>query len=172
MFEEKLTEKISQWFLNQKVKHIPYDPTHPESTKLQHQGIDILLQSKTATIKVKTRDKKYYLQGILIEIISNKENQTPGWFYTSQADLIAYVWTNQHKTNLMPIGYLIILQHPTLRDWFKEHNEQYPMFQTKSKDNSHIWTTLFKVIPKKDFPPNTIIEFNPTLPIITTQTRL
>jgi len=162
-FEEKLKERLSRFLFLQKAKKIPYDSENPVAIKQQKQGVDILIESEKATFDVKVRDFRYYKRGILIETVSIKELQKLGWFYTSKANAVAYVWWNRQKTNLMSEGFLLLLQDKRLREWFEANKDNYQTLETHSKENEKLWTTCFKIIPIKDFPTNTLIPFNSTL---------
>jgi hypothetical protein len=125
----------------------------------QRNGIDITVKLKKATYDVKFRDRRYYLRGLLIETISVVEKNVPGWFYTSKADAVVYLWWNEAKTDLMPIGYYIYIQNKKLREWFEENKLNYKPQRSKTKWDDGLYHTEFYVIPIKDFPKGTIREF-------------
>jgi len=171
-FEEKLKQRLSRFLFLQKAKKIPYNIEDATTVEQQKDGIDILIESEKATFDVKVRDCQYYKRGILIETMSVKESQKLGWFYTSKANAVAYVWWNKQKTNLMPEGFLLLLQDKRLREWFETNKDSYATLETHSKEDDNLWTTCFKIIPIEDFPKGTLIRFNSTLPPSDKQSRL
>jgi hypothetical protein len=155
-WEKKLLEKIGRIIQVKSIQNIKFQ-TNPE---IQRKGIDGIINLSQPKIESKSRSYDYYkFSDILIETISVIENNKPGWFYTTQADIVAYVWENQSKTNLID-GYLIFIT-PELRKWF-ELNKHH--FKTKVA-RSDCWSTENKAVPIKEFPKGTLQRFNPYLDI-------
>ena len=119
----------------------------------QKDGIDIIIKLKEGTFDVKFRDSKYFPpQDLLIETVSVVEQNKPGWFYTSKADAVVYLWWNESRTNLKPVGYLLFIQDPWFREWFEKHRHLYPEKETTTKRDGKTWKTKFVIVPIKHFP--------------------
>jgi hypothetical protein len=132
----------------------------PASRDEQRDGIDIVVELNNATFDVKFRDYRYYLRGILIETVSVVEENVPGWFYTSKADAIVYLWWDPTHTRLMPTGYYIYIQDKKLRSWFEKNKASYgPILATTKKDGK-TYHTEFYIVPIEDFPEGTIRELH------------
>jgi len=121
--------------------------------------VDVTVKLKRSSFDVKFRDNQYYLKGILIETVSVLERDIPGWFYTSKADEVIYLWWNKGRTTLMPIGYRIFIQDRRLREWFEQRKADYPEKEAVSTRNGETWHTRFVIVPIEDFPEGTIQRF-------------
>lgn len=157
-WEKKLMEKVAKIVIDYEIKHFD------NNMEKQRQGIDGLISFKDGNVEIKTRDfSAYKYKDILLETISIIERKKLGWFYTSQATAILYVWLNKTKTNLVD-GYLIWIQNPILRGWFKnnKHKFQKKLARTTTQ-NGETWSTENRAVPIKAFPKGTIIRFNPQL---------
>ena len=167
-WELPLLEKISRLRLREKINYLS------NNQEFQRKGIDGILYAEKAKIDPKTRKySAYKYNDILIETISIIEQNKLGWFYTSESDIIVYVWENQSRTNLID-GYFIFIQNKTLRNWFERYKKQHPEKRRVAhswRDGSH-WTTENYAVSLEDFPKGTILRFNPKLPSTGKQTRL
>jgi len=167
-WEKRIAEKIRTFMMRYNVKMISYD--NLKDIERQRNGMDFIIKSESAGWEIKTRHPKYYLDGILLEIISVVEKNKPGWLYTSKADVITYVWLNWSFTNLMPIGYFIKIKDLRKTPWYDSLPGKYPILQpkggSKRKTSKGIiyWNTKFIVPPINDFPKNTLYRFNAILP--------
>lgn len=161
-FDEKLKE-AAEW--EQKVSQSLVDLVVAEAWRLasreeQRDGVDVVVKLKKSTFDVKFRDNKYYLKGILIETVSVVEEGKPGWFYTSQADEIIYLWLNKERTGLMPLGFRVFHRDRRFREWFEEHKNHYREQYTSSEKDGKVWHSRFVVVPIEDFPSGTLQRFN------------
>jgi hypothetical protein len=161
-WEKKLMEKIGRIIKVKSIQNINYQ----HNPEIQRKGIDGLISLEQTKVESKSRSYDYYkYSDILIETISVRENNKPGWFYTTQADIVAYVWENPSKTNLLD-GYLIFIT-PELRNWFDLNKHR---FKTKIA-YSNSWSTENKAVPIKEFPRGSLQRFNPYIDI-TEQSQL
>lgn len=168
-WEKRIAEKIRTFmFRNYSVRMIPYD--NLKDIERQRNGMDFIIKSEEAGWEIKTRSPDYYLDGILLETISVVERNKLGWLYTSKADCIAYVWLNWSFTNLMPIGYFIMIKELRKTPWYDSLPGKYPILQpkggSKRKTSKGIiyWNTKFIVPPIEDFPPDILVPFDAILP--------
>jgi len=160
VWEELLKEKLAKVLFTESVKRIEYSDGEYEA-ELQKTGIDGIINRKVVTFDVKARKHWCYKHNdILIETVSVVENDILGWFYTSKADFVAYVWENEDRTDLID-GYLIFIQDIDLKVWFEVHHERF--IEKEAESNNHQWHTLNRVVPIDEFPDGTILQFNPTI---------
>jgi len=166
-WERKLMEKVADLVISYEIKHFNNDMNK------QRQGIDGLISFKDASVEIKTRDfSAFKYKDILLETISIIERNKLGWFYTSKATAVLYVWLNQTKTNFID-GYIIWIQTPKLRKWFElnKHKFSKKIAKTRTEDGNY-WHTENRAVPIKSFPKDTIKRFNPQLNIQTDQMDL
>lgn len=157
-WEKKLMEKIGKIIQVKSVEAIKYSD-YPE---IQRQGIDGLISLETVKVETKTRTYQYYkFKDILLETLSVIEANKPGWFFTTQANVVAYVWETPTGTNLFD-GYLIFIT-PQLREWFNQNQHRFRTQIAQTKNAGEKWTTENKVVPIKEFPKGSIKKFNPYL---------
>jgi len=173
-WEKRIAEKIRTFMMRYSVDMIPYD--NLEDIGRQQNGMDIIVKSESAGWEIKIRAPKYYREGILLETTSVVEMNKPGWLYTCKADIIAYVWLNEAGTNLMPIGYFIMIKELRKTRWYDRLPGEYCVFHTNSKrktpEGMIYWKTEFICPPIEDFPKDTLYEFNAILPSNYKQTIL
>ncbi len=174
-WEKRIAEKIEKMHLRTyHTRLIPYD--NIKDRKIQRSGIDFTISSESAGWEIKTRSRKYYLDGILLETISVVEKNIPGWLYTSKADIIAYVWLNESKSNLMQKGYFIMLKELRKTWWYQRLLDRYRVQETdserKTDEGMIYWVTKFITPPISDFPDGTLIPFNALLPSNLEQSKL
>lgn len=167
LWEKRIAEKIEKMHLRTyHTRLIPYD--NIEDRKIQRSGIDFTISSESAGWEIKTRSRKYYLDGILLETVSVVEKNIPGWLYTSKADIIAYVWLNESKSNLMQKGYFIMLKELRKTWWYNRLPGRYHVYDTpserKTDEGTIYWDTKFITPPINDFPDGTLTPFNALLP--------
>ena len=161
-------EKISRIRLREKVRYLG------ENQEFQRKGIDGILYAETAKIDPKVRDYSVYKwKDILIETISVMEENKLGWFYTSEADIVAYVWENPSKTNLID-GFFIFIQNKDLKEWFEKYKNKHPEKRrvATSLRTGIIWHTENFAVPINEFPKGTLIRFDPKLPSLGKQSML
>jgi len=173
-FAEKLSE-VQEWEkkLGQTIVDLVVAETWRQATRMeQREGIDTIVKLKEGKFDVKIRDRKWYLRDILIETVSVVEKNIPGWFYTSDADAVFYVWWNETKTDLMPIGYFIFIQNKKFREWFEKNKNKYRELQTETKSEWGSWHTKFVVIPIEDFPKGSLMRVRVSVPPDTEQSTL
>jgi hypothetical protein len=153
-------EKIGNIIQVKSVEPIQYS----KQPEIQRQGIDGLITLEKVKVETKSRSYKYHkYNDILLETISIIESNKLGWFYTTQANVVAYVWENPTSTNLYD-GYLIFIT-PKLREWFKQNQHRFRTKIAKTENSGIIWTTENKVVPIKEFPKGSLKKFDPYLDI-------
>lgn len=136
--------------------------TYAENPEVQKHGIDGFLTTKKPTVDTKTRGyDAYRYHDILIETLSIRERDILGWFYTTNADVIAYVWTNSSGTNLVD-GYLLFMSD-SVRQWFETNKNQFKVKIAHSKAKGKEWTTENRAVPISQFPKGTLYRFNPQI---------
>jgi hypothetical protein len=130
-----------------------------EHTKKQLNGIDFSIPYKN--FEIKTREFKYYkYKDIVLETVSKIETNKLGWFYTSTADVIIYLWLTENRTKIQD-AYLLILEElrkyeiELMVDWFDK------TVRRTTSTNGGQWHTEWFAPPISAFPENTIIHVNP-----------
>jgi len=155
-WEEYATERLETLLTSISMRNIDYE-TEPE---LQRAGIDSILSRSEPSIDIKTQKYEYTKTGNLpIETMSVEEESIPGWFYTSDSDLIVWVYPNQAATNLYQTGYF--MPHTeALRDWFNDQINQF----TRKRIPNEGYHTAVRLVPIESFPDEFLVEFDPRLP--------
>jgi hypothetical protein len=116
-----------------------------DETEYQKKGIDFLwrhtVNKSPVTTSIEAKTDRYTTGNFVIETVSVKESDIPGWIYTSQSDYIAYYL----------VGYDTLYVIPTkeLRDWFDVNKAKYRTASTKTRDGGK-YTTVFKLVPIVD----------------------
>jgi len=150
--EKIVEEQLNSFIRKITLKRFDYS-LFPE---IQMAGIDVECKFEEATYEIKGRLSFADKYGdVLLEL---KTGNKQGWFYTSQADYVAYVIFNDQKTDLLK-GYLIAIQNPKLRQFIEEHLNTYPHKIAKSERNGSEWDTENIAIPIQDFPTGTLFPF-------------
>lgn len=158
-WEERLSDWLETVLTRMSIENISFS----DDPETQLSGIDSVLESGSANFDVKTQDHEYYYSDNLpIETMSVVEADKPGWFYTTESDIIVWVFPNQAGTNLMPTGYFL-LHDDTLVEWFNENLSEFPQFEARTPRGETTWTTLGRLVPIDDIPASHITEFNPVL---------
>jgi len=121
---------------------------YPSSLKEQKEGVDgffIDNKGNNYSYDLKTLTKTY--NNICLEYISNPINNIKGWFLTSQADFIFYLY----------LDTLIIrtLHLKNMRNWMKKNIHKYSLKESKptlNKEGKECYKTLCCYPPLKDIP--------------------
>ncbi len=149
--EERIKEKFKEIF-TPILNHILYK----EDPEIQKKGIDFTVSKRPVSFDVKCRDyEAYKYKDILLETVSVREYDKLGWLWTSESDVIVYVWQNRSKTKFID-GYLLFLNE--IRSWLKEvGTDQFEKVISYSiGKNGVIWSTENIAIPISAFPKNCI----------------
>lgn len=141
--------------LSTPVRHFEYE-SHPYE---QLSGVDGITHSGVK-VDVKVQRKSHIETGNLpVEIWSDIAGQTPGWFYTGNASLIAWAYCDFSTDELLQTGYML---HKTERfvDWFHRHKQR---FRRVDIDNDG-YTAVVSLVPLITIPDNFLehIEINET----------
>lgn len=157
-WEQKLEERLEKVLMTTALERISFE----DDPEAQLSGIDMVLSQESPKIDVKSRSYiglRY--DDILIETWSVWEEQIPGWFYTTEADLIARVYENEPGTNLTK-GYFIVMSD-TFDQWFRDNYEDYDETFQHTVRGDEEWHSAVREVPIEDFPQGTLVEFDPTL---------
>lgn len=159
-WEDKLQRRLQNVITCGSVEQILFE----EEPEKQRAGVDLEFEfTEIETVDTKVRDHYYHqFEDLFLETWSVWPDK-PGWFFTSDVDVIAYAWKNRAGTNLLNEGYLINMSD-RLRDWFYDHLEVYDEVSTKSQDGDTEWETRGRVVPIDEFPEGTLFKFNPKVP--------
>lgn len=171
-WEKRIAKRVKDFLLKRYIRNLGYETL--EDIKYQKQGIDAIARAEKSTPEFKTRDydPRYYNKDILLETISVIERNISGWLYTSQADVIVYCWKNESESNLMPIGYFILLKELRKTAWYERLPGDYYVKTANSYSGTQFWHTKFVCPPIADFPDGTLFRFNPLLPFEGDQSKL
>ncbi len=159
--EEKVKERFKEVF-TPILNHILFS-NNPE---LQKRGVDFEIYARPVRFDVKCRSFKSYAYGdILLETVSVREENKPGWLWTSESDIIVYVWENKQKSKFVG-GYLLFLNE--IRDWLKKvGTDRFKKIVAHSvSKHGSCWSTENIAIPLSEFPRDCIkkiklSEFSP-----------
>lgn len=175
--EKRLAKGLEKFNIIESVKRVIYN----QEPEIQKSGVDRIDRFREAKHEQKTREYDAYKWGdILIETVSVIEANKLGWWYTSEADIIDYVWRDQTGKAFID-GYYIFIRNKKLREWFEETrykekgkievkcNKCKKVFQTLpskfpikiAESNGCLWHTENIAIPIRDFPKGTIERFKP-----------
>lgn len=158
-WEEKLENRLETVLMVSGLERISFD----ENPEAQLSGIDMVLSQESPDIDVKVRDNEGLdYDDILIETWSVCEDSDAGWFYTSESDLIARVYKNEAGTNLVK-GFFIVMTDGELHEWFNDNIETFDINRQKTVRDGERWHSECREVPIEDFPPGTLVEFDPTL---------
>lgn len=134
-------------FIN-KLNHILFDTNRNK----QLSGIDFEFESRKIKFDLKTRRYfAYKYNDILIETISVIEKNKPGWFYTSQSDIIVYIWFNEKEDSIID-GYIVDLLQT--RKWLKDNENKFEVKIAHTNSQYGNYSTKNICIPIKNFPAN------------------
>jgi len=132
-----------------------YD-THPH---LQRSGIDIT--NDKYLIDVKTQAHKYIdSDNIPIEVFSVYEQQKPGWFYRSEADIIVWVYHGEGGNGLWHTGYVMPLTDE-LREWVNDNRKEWRRIEVANDGRYGKYTAVNYLIPIDKFREHELISFDP-----------
>lgn len=136
--------------------------TFSKNPSFQRQGKDLLLNICdifSVSVEVKTREHNiiaYWHDGVdfLIETISVIEQDTPGWIFTSKADILFYGVLNERKDD-WSCAWVFNLEK--LQTWFKSQNQDgFQAKITHTRDKGY--STAFCIVPKEIIPQHIISE--------------
>lgn len=167
-FEKVVLKRIKDFFLGTTI-YIPYDSNSTIACEIQRKGIDGYIKIYKPKLDIKTRlDHRFYRlnnNDICVEVKLedlNTGRETPGWYYYSQSDFIIYVWANKNRDDLEREGYIIPLRDPKVREFLDNYIKNNNGKWSYSESGNHMWKT-YNVFPKvSQFPPNTLIRFDPS----------
>ena len=160
-WEERASERLEEILLSVRATNVDY-AKRPE---LQRAGIDSILGKERPTFDVKVQSNHHTDTGNLpIEVMSVVEDMEPGWFYTSDADMVVWLYENKAGTNLHHTGYLMPLRDGLI-EWFNDRKDEFRRITKPNKgqygDN---YTTVCRLVPIEQFPAEYLAEFDPRLP--------
>lgn len=157
--EPEVSRKLQQILTQAKIRNVSF----ADDPETQLNGIDAVMARDNVTWDTKTQRHDHYRTGNLpFETISVVEANKPGWFYTSDADIIVWVYETKSESDatLMPRGYFL-LHDENIVEWFNERLSEFRKFTSKTTSSNSEWTTLGRLVPIEDIPDSHICEFNP-----------
>ena len=94
----------------------------------------------TKTIEIKA-DRHYHTGNYFFETTSNTSKGTPGCFMYSQANYLFYYFTEVKELHVLPMKIV--------RNWFCEHQAEFPLKQTSTKlPNNRFYITEGRLVPR------------------------
>lgn len=142
-----VVEWIQQKFRFKLIRDVHKDPAfYARDIDLIMEDLDRVMPSPLF-IEVKIRNQLY--EDILIETKKNVEQNKPGWIWTSEAQLLAYVFYVDGNLLSRP-RYLMHL--PTLREWFRQNQSRYQAMLAPNPPQNPVYHTEFYSIPLRDIP--------------------
>jgi hypothetical protein len=147
-----VVEWIQQYFRFKLRRDVRKDPSfYDRDIDLIMEDLDRVMPSPLF-IEVKVRNQLY--EDILIETKKNVEQNKLGWIWTSEAQLLAYVF--YVDGNLLPRPrYLIHLS--TLREWFHQNQSRYQCMLAPNPPKNPVYHTEFYSVPPRDIPEKTFV---------------
>jgi hypothetical protein len=136
-----------------------------DNPEKQLSGVDAVLSKGEYELDVKVQSNELLTTGNLpIETWSVVEEAIPGWFYTGEADVIAWAYKNKAGTNLHPTGYLLFKTDAFI-EWFNDNIERFREVEVKTRRDrdDKLWHTKNRLVPIEEFPDENLVEFTPTL---------
>ena len=110
-------------------------------------GIDGISRAEI-TYDVKTRDYSFYrFKDILLEVMLDNRVNYLGWLYTSEADIIIYLWYNNNRSSFVD-GYILFLNE--IRKWYRNQHSKPILTETTLPGLK--FKTVSVVIPIEKFP--------------------
>lgn len=153
-WEREVSDRLENILMAINAENISFD----ESPQMQRNGIDSILKKRDPKIDVKTQKYENTQTGNLpIEVMSVLEKQKPGWYHTTECDMVVWVGVNRTGSNLYHKGYFMPM---SVRRWLDEKLDEYRYVNIPNED----WTTGVRLVPIDDFPEEYLIEFDPRLP--------
>jgi len=158
-WEEGLGNRLETVLSRLHIERIAFED-NPEK---QLSGVDAVLSRGEPDIDVKVQRNEHLTTGNLpIETWSVVEKAIPGWFYTGEADVIAWAYKNKAGTNLHPTGYLLFKTEAFV-EWFNDHIDEFKEVTVETKRDGDTWETKSRLVPIERFPDENLVPFTPTL---------
>lgn len=140
------------------MKNVSFD----DDPETQLAGIDILGGVADPDIDVKTYSHKYIVRPTLvIETVSVMEKGKPGWFHTSQSDLMVVIGPNKAGTNVYKRGWIVPLK-TGIREWFDDALDTHDWDSARVPNGDY--HTFIWWVPVSDIPEEFVFEFDPRPP--------
>jgi len=158
-WEDSLGNRLETVLTGIHIERIAFED-NPEK---QLSGVDAVLSEGEPDIDVKVQRNKHLTTGNLpIETWSVVDESIPGWFYTGEAEVIAWAYENKAGTNLHPTGYLMFKTEAFV-EWFNDRIDEFKEITVSTNRNGETWQTKSRLVPIEDFPDEHLVEFTPTL---------
>jgi len=109
--------------------------------QLQYRGHDVHLVFDNETIVLDEKVRRWDYDDILIEYLSDKERNIPGWIYKNESDYLAY---------LFPTKGLYFIKTQRIKDLVNDKNSffwQLPDIESENDNGFKKYTTVSKAIP-------------------------
>jgi len=144
--EERVKEKFKEVF-TPILNHILFST----DSERQKRGIDFEIYGEAVKFDVKCRAFRSYSYGdILLETVSVRERNKPGWLWYSESNIIVYVWENMQKNKFID-GYLLFLNE--IREWLEKTGTNKFRKRIAHSINRHggYWSTENIAVPISEF---------------------
>jgi len=153
-YEKTVLARVSE-VLDTSIEYLSYE-SMPQA---QLSGVDALTANNTG-IDVKVQRAHHITTGNLpFEVWSDFGNQTPGWIYTGQSDLIVWAYCDKERNSLLETGYLM-WKRDALIEWFNQHKDS---FRRVTIDNDS-YNAVVSLVPLITIPDNFLSYFRVTMP--------
>lgn len=160
--EQRLSERLESILTSINLENIAYS----DQPEIQRSGIDSILRKKNVDFEIKSQRYEHTKTGNLpIEVVSVLEEQEPGWYHYSEADIIVWVYHNKPKptTNYHNVGYFMLFDE-RFKDWFEEREESFRFVSVPNEGRYGEYHTGNRLVPIEEIPDEWLIEFDPRLP--------
>lgn len=123
----------------------------PANTELQRLGVDVVVVLNEADgLRCVTIDEKarrpawaHYANDITVELISNNDAQTPGWFYTTKADYCACLFHDDAEWAIVHLVPMV-----ALRAWIGQQTATRTLNERRAGDNGTVAFAPLKEIER------------------------
>ncbi|MBX2997152.1 MAG: hypothetical protein KF893_01485 [Caldilineaceae bacterium] len=132
------TADIERWLRGlrqtRSVANVEDDPAY------QRIDVDLIWVTQTRTYQVEIKGDRWQGTGnFFFETQSNAEQQTPGCFLYTEADLLFYYFVHAQELYILPM--------PQTRDWFLVHMDEFKERATTTLVGNSRYTTVGRLTP-------------------------
>jgi len=157
-WERRVRPHLERYLTALTMKNVSFD----EDPETQLAGIDLLSDVTEPDVDVKTYSHKYITEpNLFIETLSVMKEEKPGWFYTSESDLMVVIGPNKPGTRVYKRGWIVPL-NTGIREWFDEALETHDWDHACVPNGDY--RTFGWWVPADDIPDEFIFEFDPRPP--------
>ena len=154
-WEIKLKQLLQESFRLVKLNRIDFE----NNKELQLDGIDIIFNTETGNIQIKTRRDEYndiaFEERTSMDHPDNMCSGKLGWVYSYKEKNIIMAYIFSHSLR----GYFLILDNDFYK-WYENNKDNYSIKPAYSLGNGNSWWTINRIIPIKEIPEQFIKKFN------------